>query len=304
MRRLGDILCALLLIFTVTACTASTPTWQEQYDLGVRYLSEGNYEEAIIAFTAAIEIDSKRFEAYVGRGDAYAGSGKTAENLAAALADYTEAINIDATLVDIYIKLAKIYVLQGNFEEARALIESGFEVTQDDTLLMFLEDITPSNFETFEGYVLFENAPQTIQISAVDLVNLASDDATWDELYYFLVTNSESALPEFYTEYEGWKIHYARGFVEMRQEDGQAFSYDFSSPDLYVSGHTKSWNWCGDLARYLVYPWIEDGVIRGGPGSGLFVSITEAGLYDGLGYSEIYNTEDGTIWKERWHSVT
>ena len=71
MRRLRDVLCALLLIFTVTACTASTPTWQEQYDLGVRYLSEGNYEEAIIAFTAAIEIDPKRVEAYSGLSDAY-----------------------------------------------------------------------------------------------------------------------------------------------------------------------------------------------------------------------------------------
>lgn len=35
--------------------TDTTLTWQEQYDLGLRYLSEGNYEEAIIAFTAAIE---------------------------------------------------------------------------------------------------------------------------------------------------------------------------------------------------------------------------------------------------------
>ena len=51
--------------------------WQSQYDLGVRYLSEGNYEEAILAFTAAIEIDSKRPEGYIGRGDAYALSGDT-----------------------------------------------------------------------------------------------------------------------------------------------------------------------------------------------------------------------------------
>lgn len=40
-------------------------TWQEQYDLGVRYLEDGDYEEAIIAFTAAIEIDPKRAEAYI-----------------------------------------------------------------------------------------------------------------------------------------------------------------------------------------------------------------------------------------------
>jgi len=70
------------------------PTWQEQYDLGVRYLEEGNYEEAIVAFTAAIEIDPKQALAYVGRGDAYIGSSETEENLTAALTDYKQALEI------------------------------------------------------------------------------------------------------------------------------------------------------------------------------------------------------------------
>lgn len=81
---------SILLVFLMTvsvflsACSPKAPTWQEQYDLGVRYLSEGNYEEAIIAFTAAIEIDPKRPDAYIGRGDAYLAIGD-AEN---AIADY------------------------------------------------------------------------------------------------------------------------------------------------------------------------------------------------------------------------
>ena len=61
-------LIATILLY-LAACGVSGPTWQEKYDLGVRYLSEGNYEEAIIAFTAAIEIDPKQASAYVGRGD-------------------------------------------------------------------------------------------------------------------------------------------------------------------------------------------------------------------------------------------
>ena len=64
---------ALSLIFLLTACgkNQTGPTWQEKYDLGVRYLSEGNYEEAIIAFTAAIEIDPKQAEIYIKLADAY-----------------------------------------------------------------------------------------------------------------------------------------------------------------------------------------------------------------------------------------
>ena len=57
--------CSAILLFLTLFLTACihTPTWQEQYDRGVRYLEDGNYEEAIIAFTAAIEIDPKRAEA-------------------------------------------------------------------------------------------------------------------------------------------------------------------------------------------------------------------------------------------------
>ena len=97
MKKLFAAAACALFALSLTACGQSAPTWQEQYDLGVRYLSEGNYEEAIIAFTAAIEIDPNRAEAYVGRGDAYIGSGETEENLTAALADYEAAVALDET---------------------------------------------------------------------------------------------------------------------------------------------------------------------------------------------------------------
>ncbi len=66
------------MIFARFACGQnSSPTadagasWQEQYDLGAYYLSDGNYGKAIIAFCATIEIDPKRAPAYAGRGDAH-----------------------------------------------------------------------------------------------------------------------------------------------------------------------------------------------------------------------------------------
>ena len=85
MKRICSWLLTIVLVLGLCACGqqgggAGGDDWQSQYDLGVRYLSEGNYEEAIIAFTAAIEIDPKRPEAYVGRGGAYIGSGETASS--------------------------------------------------------------------------------------------------------------------------------------------------------------------------------------------------------------------------------
>ena len=74
MRKVFTLFIAAVMLFC--ACTAKddleesaqetmqAPSWQTIYDLGVRYLSEGNYEEAIIAFTAAIEIDPKQPKIY------------------------------------------------------------------------------------------------------------------------------------------------------------------------------------------------------------------------------------------------
>lgn len=118
MKRTVILLLTLVLLLTLCCCGKKNngTTWQEQYDLGVRYLSEGNYEEAIIAFTAAIEIDPKRAEAYAGRGFAYIGAGETAENLAAALADYEMAVSLGDKTLD-----EKIEALRMRFTSIEAL---------------------------------------------------------------------------------------------------------------------------------------------------------------------------------------
>ena len=64
------------MLLSLAACGTSTATaWQEQYDLGVRYLNEGNYEEAVLAFQSSIEIDPLRYEGWQGLADAYVGQG-------------------------------------------------------------------------------------------------------------------------------------------------------------------------------------------------------------------------------------
>lgn len=87
MKRCLSLLLSLVMLLALTACggnraevsvedvTEGVLSWQEQFDLGVRYLSEGNYQEAIIAFTAAIEIEPKRVDAYLGLADVYTAMG-------------------------------------------------------------------------------------------------------------------------------------------------------------------------------------------------------------------------------------
>lgn len=116
--------------------TKITPTsWQEQYDLGIRYLSEGNYEEAIIAFTTAIEIDPKQSLPYIGRGDAYIGSGENAQNLTAAQADYEAAIELDETNAAAWLGLADVYIRCGDYDKAWEVLQEALEKTDKDSAI-------------------------------------------------------------------------------------------------------------------------------------------------------------------------
>lgn len=125
MKRCINVGLALIITMTLTSCASMEERWQEQYDLGIRYLAEGNYEEAIIAFTEAIEIDEKRPDSYFSRGQAYHSlSGALKENVDAeilrdfasekeklefcyeqAIQDYKKAIELNPEGVEYYDEL-------------------------------------------------------------------------------------------------------------------------------------------------------------------------------------------------------
>lgn len=147
------ILISLLLVLHFKAI----PTWQEKYNLGMRYLSEGNYQEAIVAFTAAIEIDPRRADAYVGRGDAHTMMARDLSHditdpeqlgidavgaYKSAIRDYQAAIERDRTNADTYQKMAEDYMALGDSAAAAEILEQGFEATQDEDLRQFLDELS------------------------------------------------------------------------------------------------------------------------------------------------------------------
>ena len=82
-------ICMALLVLCLSGCSCAKRTeerWNEQYDVGLQYLLEGDYEEAILAFTTTIEIDPMRPESYLERAAAYLELGDDA-SVEAAVAD-------------------------------------------------------------------------------------------------------------------------------------------------------------------------------------------------------------------------
>lgn len=114
--RFLPLLAAALLALLLAACGPSAAErYAEQLDLGMQYLQQMDYEQAIVAFTAAIEIDPEQAGAYVGRAEAYMGG----QNFAAAAADYTAALALDPEQ-DVYAGRGDAYYALGELELALA----------------------------------------------------------------------------------------------------------------------------------------------------------------------------------------
>lgn len=70
MKRLFAVI-LLLLAVLLTSCASRAERWQEQYDLAMSSLEEGNTGEALETFTKAVGIDKKNPLGYAGRAAAY-----------------------------------------------------------------------------------------------------------------------------------------------------------------------------------------------------------------------------------------
>lgn len=106
-------------------------------ELGNKYINEGKYEEAILAFEKVIKIDSKNVEARVGLAKIYVKTGKRdeAEKL------LIEGMYIDPKKVEPYLELANLYISDGNPAQAIEILTDGYKVTNDERIKSMLEDI-------------------------------------------------------------------------------------------------------------------------------------------------------------------
>ena len=247
------VLCAFLLI--LVSCSSKVSAWQEQYDLGVRYLEEGNYEEAIIAFTTAIEIDPKQAPAYVGRGDAYIGSGETEENLAAAQADYEMAIELDETNAQAYLGLADVYIRRGEYDKALEILRNALDKTGNhQTIVDKIEEmesgsITDSSGKTrqestYDGngvllYVHIYDYDKLGRQSAVTSYSSAGDQSGHVEKRYDTAGNR---LNDYYWGDDG---------IVRRMDNG----YDSAGNIVKQTYYSLE----GDIKDYSIFQYDEDG---------------------------------------------
>ena len=170
-----------------TACSKNA---QNYIDEGMAFIVQENYEEAIIAFTNAIEIEGKNIEAYKGRAQAYIALSQY-EN---AVCDYQMAIEIDPEDKGVYDSIIDAYLKQGDEETAFKYIEKKEEIFGE-------ESISPE-----QQMIINREKPQEkpVEVTNEDYSNASLSD----------ITNYMEIMSNFYPS-----GLYNRNMVELDETD-------------------------------------------------------------------------------------
>jgi len=108
-RFLAIIIVAVVMIATcvIIYTQSSSVRFKKQFNLGTKYLSKLDYDQAIVSFEKAIEIEPDNVDAYLGLADAYIGKGMT--------------------------------------DKAIEILRSGYDKTGDDRLLKKMNSLQPTD---------------------------------------------------------------------------------------------------------------------------------------------------------------
>lgn len=121
----------VLISIMVTACSKSIEQQvAEQLELGQKYLTELNYEEAIVAFRKVIDLEPKYMDAYLGLADAYVGINDDAGALSSLetayqiiSVSYDSEDNLFSSTPGVLDRLVAMYIEYGEADKVSRVIE-------------------------------------------------------------------------------------------------------------------------------------------------------------------------------------
>lgn len=198
-------LCVIVVGIFVIVANSTDRKLARQLELGQKYLEELDYEQAIIAFTKAIEIDPNCLNAYLGMADVYADM----ENMEVAVAILEEGYKLTANemirqrLDELYSNMAKAE----NVEKEESIVKEN--VAEEQGELADEEDsyyelgFSPEDF-TLAGYSVMDGDHRE-DIYQVMKENLPAFEDVWgeDSSYTgFVLEGSDPIVLEYFEEGE------------------------------------------------------------------------------------------------------
>lgn len=273
MRYRKWILWLSLFLVLLSGCQKKM-TVQDYLDLGDKYLTEANYEEAIVAFTKAIEIDPKQAVYYEKRADVYTAciqaggmddvsqwTDELRGYYAGGEADYLKAIELEPKTVENYEKLADLYLIAGEKDKAGDILKKGYEETGDGSLEKRRQEIAASQITSTVDPSVY-NGSMTIEMYMImpypeyfgkefhtyDGVGRMTSlewydfDGTVFETYYWKYDDGAGKTYE-----ESSEIYYEGIETESGKEKGQEVTGDKGAR---MWNSTQEIDGCKDQARY------------------------------------------------------
>ncbi len=126
--------------------------WQERNQYGEICEAEGEYSNAVGAYSQAIDLDPEQAEPYVNRGEAAVRSGETEDTLNSARQDFAKAIELDDSREDAYLGLADVSIRKGDYTEARTILENALEPTDNaQKIVDKLDEIKSGQYSDSQG---------------------------------------------------------------------------------------------------------------------------------------------------------
>lgn len=191
------ILILLLLLFCLTACKKQTPI-QNYLDLGEKYLNDMNYENAIVAFTKVIDMDSQNIEAYIGIAKAYE-----------RLEDYKNAIKVLENAINNIADKEQKLLLEGILDKYKKILSQ-----QEKT------DYTKTEQKTVETVLLSDEK------ELLNMIYHGIEDEKYEEIGYLII--------EYKNELDHIIENRLKGNKQLYTEDG--FSEEIEGTGMVLQG--------------------------------------------------------------------
>ena len=126
---------ALAFALMLAGCSTKNWTAADWYGKGTSVAGDGKYQEAVDAFTQAVEKDPDHAPAYQDRGRAHAELG----NLGLALADFKRVLSLHDKRVpqrEVYREMGAVYFRMGKLDDAVTAWQKGLGMVKDDPDLL------------------------------------------------------------------------------------------------------------------------------------------------------------------------
>jgi tetratricopeptide (TPR) repeat protein len=209
MKRIAMLL--LMLLLTVPAAVLAQA---DDIERGQDLLAEGEFEDAVDAFTAALEEDARNVDALLGRAEAYASLGDSRR----ALADAERAIILDESSQAYYVRALALLV-DGDFQGALDDLSTAAQLDPENPDAYVLQaDIYSALGETEQALANYDAA-----------IEIDPDNADYyynRGLIYYNTGDLEAALEDYNAAIEidpdNADYYFSRSYVHFDQGDLEA----------------------------------------------------------------------------------